>query len=127
MADVDVTFYQDDDGRLWQEKDPNGLAANAPGAKNDAGKVDYTYLQDISLALAAVCRLFEFGANKYSRGGWQHVPDGRARYTKALLRHYFKEEVEDVDPDTDMEHDIAVAWNALTRLELRLREAQSGE
>lgn len=121
MADNVDEFYIDDDNRLW-ERDPHGIDQHEPGAKNDAGKVDYTFLQDLPLALAEVCRLFEAGARKYTRGGWQHVPDGLDRYTKALLRHYFKESREKIDPDTGLGHDVAVAWNALTRLELRLRE-----
>lgn len=132
-------FYQDDDEALWgsrlneadvvrttPEADPTGLAQHAPGAKLDAGKVDYTYLEDVSLALEAICKLFEFGETKYSRGGWQHVDDGVRRYTKAMLRHYFKER-EGTDPDSDTLHIVATAWNAVARLELYLRENNNNE
>jgi hypothetical protein len=101
------------------EKDPNGIDAHAPGAKLDAGKLDITHLQDVSLALRAVCEVFMFGEKKYTRGGWQAVDGGYERYTKAMLRHYFT--TDDNDPDSGLLHDAHLAWNALARLELRLR------
>lgn len=105
---------------LSPEVDPNGIDAHAPGAKLDAGKVDLTHLQDVSLALRAVCEVFMFGEKKYTRGSWQAVDDGYERYTKAMLRHYFTHEV--VDKDSGLLHDAHLAWNALARLELLLRE-----
>lgn len=98
------------------EVDPNRLAAADPGAKLDQGKVDLTYLNDWALALAEVCRVAEFGAKKYSRGGWLRVPDGIRRYTCALFRHLLG-----LAADDGQDHDAQVAWNALSRLELKLR------
>lgn len=97
------------------EGDPNGLKPHEPGAKFDDGKVDMTLLLDWPLALAAVCQVSELGARKYSRGGWKHVPDGFARYTAAMLRHLFG-----LAKDDGIDHDAQVAWNALSRLELKL-------
>jgi len=47
------------------------------------------------------------------------VPEGYQRYTAALMRHLFTEPGE-VDCDSDIPHDVAVAANALFRLQLRL-------
>ena len=98
------------------------------GVKADIGKVDLTYFfEQCPLAMETIARVFEFGAEKYTRGGWQTVPDGIARYTKAMLRHYL-DEARGIDFDADaadhgfeVRHAAQVAWCALTRLELILR------
>lgn len=109
---------------------------HAPGAKLDAGKPDASLLQDFGRALMEVARVGTYGKEKYSRGGWQSVDDGRLRYAAAMLRHYFAEQYElfDTDPymtgtkwEGTIAHDAQVAWNALARLELRLREDERGE
>ena len=106
------------------ELDPNGLPANALGAKLDAGKPLAGILLDFSLALRAVVAVGTFGANKYARGGWQEVDNGIERYTDAMLRHALKEPRETHDPDSGLHHAAHLAWNALARLELMLREEQ---
>ena len=104
------------------EVDPNGLDQHARGAKVDAGKPDASLLLMFGKALRAVAEVGTFGAQKYTRGGWQYVDDGRRRYTAALLRHVFEEEYDDLDADSGLYHDAHAAWNALARLELRIRE-----
>ena len=98
-------------------------------AKYDLGKVDLSFLEYFPLALEAVCKVSTFGGDKgYIRGSFKDVPDYRRRYTAAMLRHYFKEGPIDQEPNIDLEsglpHDYAVAWNALCRLELRLQEKE---
>ena len=121
-----------------QEKDPNGVGQHEAGAKLDDGKIDGSLLGLFSRALREVLRVGTMGAEKYTYGGWLHVIQGHRRYTAAMQRHYFAEEVEgifDNDPYYDTEegkkwkgqirHDAQVAWNALARLELRLREEEA--
>lgn len=109
------------------EQDPNGKAANEAGAKLDNGKIDMSLLLMFSRALEAVADVGTQGAKKYTRGGWQEVPDGITRYTAAMLRHLTKEDRELLDADLteraghDILHAACVAWNALARLELILR------
>jgi len=105
------------------EQDPNGVDQHKPGAKLDAGKPDASLLKDFGKALLEVAKVSTKGAIKYSRGGWQEVPDGHNRYTAAMMRHFFQEKYEDIDEDTQMLHMAQVAWNALARLELYLRES----
>lgn len=111
-----------------EEKDPNGILKNAPGAKLDAGKepIFQGAFQYFPRALLAIASLSAFGASKYTWKGWEDVPDGINRYGNALGRHIVKEEVEglyDTGPGGSGElHATAVAWNALARLELLLRE-----
>jgi hypothetical protein len=105
------------------EVDPTGRDAHAPGAKLDAGKAAYDMaLFSFPLAIAAVNAVGEFGAKKYSPGGFLHVPNGQKRYLNADLRHKSKTlQGEEVDPETGELHDAHSAWCALAKLELKLR------
>ena len=106
------------------ETDPTGRSAKDPGAKLDAGKVRMGLMFFcFARALEAVGQVSTYGAEKYSDGGWQHVPDGSQRYTDAMLRHLVAEGTgEQIDPDSGLLHSAQVAWNALARLELMLRD-----
>lgn len=105
------------------ELDPRGLKGSDPGAKFDAGKVRPSLIINaMPLALLAVAEVGTYGANKYSDGGWQEVDDGIRRYTDAMDRHRIKEGVESHDPDSEMLHAAHLAWNALARLELMLKD-----
>ena len=106
------------------ESDPTGRDQHAPGAKLDAGKVQASLILDMSRALNAVAQVATYGANKYSRGGWQHVPDGQRRYMDALMRHLFKAQQEACDADTGYDHLYHASWNLLALLELKLREEE---
>lgn len=103
------------------EFDPSGKAPNEHGAKLDAGKTKAGVLGDFGLALMAVGDVGTFGADKYSRGGWQGVANGQERYTDAMWRHLLKESQSPFDEDSDLLHAAHLAWNALARLELMLR------
>lgn len=105
------------------ETDPDGLDAHAPGAKLDHGKPRPSLvLQSMPRALLAVAEVATYGADKYTPGGWQHVNNGIARYTDAMFRHALAEGVDSHDLDTALPHAAQIAWNALARLELMLRE-----
>jgi hypothetical protein len=104
------------------EIDPNGKDPHEPGAKLDDGKNQAGILLDFSNALMAVAEIGTFGANKYTRGGWQSVPEGKQRYTDAMMRHLFKMQKEKLDPDSGLPHLAHFVWNAMAVLELDLRE-----
>ena len=117
----------------WPNKkdlDPNGVDQHTTGSKLDAGKVRMgLVLGDFANALEMVSLVGTVGANKYTDHGWLDVPNGIARYTDAMLRHNFKEHAgELLDPELtelagkEVRHSACVAWNALARLELALRE-----
>jgi len=72
-------------------------------------------------ALIAVAKVGTYGAKKYTRDGWLKVPDGSNRYTAALARHLFAENSERIDSESGLLHSSHVAWNALARLQLKLR------
>ena len=115
-------------GSTTKEVDPNGLVKGQPGAKFDGGKPSVTRgcLHYFPRALTEVARLSEIGARKYSWKGWASVPDGLHRYGDALGRHELR--IEDHfarrDPDTGILEITAVAWNALARLEIYLRQVE---
>jgi hypothetical protein len=54
----------------------------------------------------------------------QHVTSGVTRYTEAMDRHRLKEGFELNDVDSGLAHAAHLAWNALARLELMIREAE---
>lgn len=113
---------------MTTEKDPNGLEANAPGAKLDAGKNRLgLVLGGFSRALEAVGHVGTFGAQKYSPNGWKQVENGRERYEDALMRHYLASKTESHDPQTGLSHLAHLAWNALAVLELELRDTAERE
>ena len=124
-ADPDVervTYGEKEYPGNTEEVDPNGKDAHEAGSKLDAGKPDCSLLGFFGKALLEVSKVGTIGAKKYSRGGWQHVDSGFDRYTAAMLRHNLAEGYDERDEDTGMYHCAQVAWNALARLELFLRE-----
>ena len=94
--------------------------------KNDEGKPKPLKgcLHQFPLALQEVAKLSEKGARKYSWDGWEDVENGEQRYGEALVRHLLVEAREEVDSETGVNHMVCVAWNALARLELTLRNKE---
>ena len=109
------------------DKDPYGMDQHEPGAKLDGDKPDTSLLLMFPRALLAVSEVGTFGAKKYTRGGWREVADGYIRYTAAMLRHLFQGADEEYDEDSGLQHDAQVAWNALARLEIKLRESDEDQ
>lgn len=97
------------------------------GVKLDAGKPPLTMgvLNYFPNALLAVAYVSAYGVDKYNLAyadkGWMRVPDGHSRYSDALGRHLVKEADDPIDDESGLYHDQMVAWNALARLELRIR------
>jgi hypothetical protein len=110
------------------ETDPYRILPNQPGAKLDSGKIDVLRgtIRYFPKALEAVARVSELGARKYAWDGWRTVPDGINRYGAALARHLVYEPyARDSGAGglgEDVLHASEVAWNALARLELILKE-----
>ena len=111
------------------ESDPTGRTQHDPGAKCDAGKPRVgLVLADFDLALNAVAIVGTHGAEKYTDRGWLTVPNGIARYTDAMLRHWLAEQRGVQNPDwDDVTHAAQTAWNALARLQLILEAEKTKE
>lgn len=94
------------------------------GVKLDEGKIRLSLvIISFALAMQEIGKVGTFGAAKYTDDGWESVPDGRKRYTDAMLRHLLSEGAgERYDPESGLLHAAHTAWNAIARLELELRE-----
>lgn len=105
------------------EMDPHGIAAHAPGAKLDAGKVRvWLCVAGFSRAINEVAKVTTAGAVKYTPNGWTQVPNGDERYMDAFGRHALALGAgEVIDPDTKCRHKAQMIWNLLASLELELR------
>lgn len=116
----------------FQENDPHGTGQHTPGAKLDSGKLKAALVLDgFAHALERICVVGTAGANKYSEGGWLHVPDAIKRYKNASRRHELKGAYEKYDKDLSaltgepVEHLAAKIWNDLAVLELLLQLQES--
>lgn len=112
---------------VTKEKTNDSAEKQATGSiKYDAGKpaifrglIDY-----FPRAIEQVAQISTFGASKYAWKGWEGVEDGVNRYSDAMVRHLVKESSEGpTDMDSGLLHAAHVAWGALARLELMLRES----
>lgn len=92
------------------------------GMKFDSNKplVIKGFIEYFPNAIAEVARVSEFGAIKYDWGNWKFVNNGVNRYTEALGRHLLASE--ETDPESALLHAAHIAWNAMARLELILKE-----
>jgi len=102
----------------------------AGAIKYDGGKapVFRGFLAYFPRAAKAVAGVSAFGASKYAWKGWEGVDDGINRYSDAMVRHLtYEGQGEDVDPDSGLLHAAHVAWGALARLELILRDQEDRE
>lgn len=100
------------------------------GVKLDDGKVRPSLVfSDMPRALLAVAEVAAFGVDKkgYIEGSWLNVEDGIKRYTDALDRHRLNEAISVIDVESGLLHAKHLAWNALARLELMLRDMEGKE
>lgn len=96
------------------------------GKKDDQDKpIAGTIMLDFSYALRAVIEVGTFGSKKYDKSNWLKVENGVERYTDAMIRHFIIEPEQYFDQESDICHAAHVAWNALARLELILRNTNN--
>lgn len=102
-----------------------GKATTEVGIKYDSNKPQLAEcFIDFEKSLQEVCKVWEFGKDKYGKSNWKSVAGGYERYSNALMRHMLKEETEVNDPETKLLHASHVAWNALVRLYFLLENKQ---
>lgn len=106
------------------ERDPNGVTPNTPGAKLDEGKTRvWLCLSGFSHAMQHVANVTTKGAIKYTPNGWMEVENGVDRYMDAFGRHMLAlGSGEQFDADTGALHKAQMIWNLLASLELELKE-----
>lgn len=81
-------------------------------------------LLDMREPLLELCKVWEYGANKYTPDNWKRVPDAKTRYTNAMLRHLLAEEESLIDNESKLLHASHIVFNALARLYFTLQERQ---
>ena len=87
------------------------------GIKYDEGKPRLAEMViDFKEPLLELCKVWEFGANKYSKSNWKEVDNGIDRYTNAMLRHLVAEDDKLYDDESKLLHASHIAFNALARL-----------
>lgn len=83
------------------------------------GKPELSYVLDYPRATEAVCRVMEYGANKYARDNWKKGGKPDSEYLDACLRHMYADKSgEHIDPESNCFHLAHAIWNLLTLLEL---------
>lgn len=100
--------------------DPTGVDQHAPGAKLDGGKLrPALVLGGFATAVEAMVKVGSDGARKYTDNGWKTVPNGKARYEDALLRHLLAHlRGELIDEESGSPHISHCMWNAAAIYEL---------
>lgn len=135
---LDGTYFLDDIGRLrnldaWHnlieqvEEDCAAPAKEKPTTAElkiptppdkqadrfNSGKTQLSYILDAGVAMAGMCKVFEFGAKKYDRGNWKKgLPVGEVM--DSMLRHlmaYSSGEV--LDPESGLPHVDHITCNAV--------------
>lgn len=102
----------------------------AGARKDDTGKAPIYrgVLSYFPNAIRGVALVSAFGATKYAWNGYFYVPDGHNRYSDGLVRHLTLEaEGEVLDNESGLHHDFHSAWNALARVEIRIRKELATE
>lgn len=95
------------------------------GIKYDADKPRLAeMIIDFKEPLLELCKVWEFGANKYSKSNWKLVDNGKDRYTNAMLRHLVQEDNNLIDDESELLHASHIAFNALARLYFILKNTK---
>lgn len=95
------------------------------GKKLDSNKPEiWRMLQQFPLALEQVTKCSMFGHEKYKNndGDWQNfsrLDNAYERFSNSLCRHIMEGGLND---ESNLDNDAHVAWNALARLEVKLRK-----
>lgn len=98
---------------------------------SDPNKVGGKYMAgviaDFAPALREIAKLGSMNNKpngKYERGSWKLVNNPEVEYSDAFWRHLL-EGSDNIDPESNMPHDVAIAWNAIVLVWFRLkREAE---
>lgn len=95
------------------------------GQKHDQGKpLAGTIPQYFARVLLEVAKVSTMGAKKYTRGGWLTVPDGETRYWDAANRHLLASQIQDLDPESGLNHLDHAIWSLMAVRELQLRNKE---
>lgn len=115
-------------GRQEIELPPLQDTFNPSEATRKAGKIRMDLvMKDMPRAIEALARVMTWAlAEKgYKESDWLNVPDGIREYHGGMHRHDNKEmRGQEFDDESNLEHAIHTAWNAMARVELILRKKE---
>ncbi len=93
------------------------------GIKYDNDKLRLAeMIVDFAPELEELCKVWTFGANKYSKSNWKLLDNGKERYSNALIRHLIAEDNNLYDEESNLLHAAHIAFNALARIHFILEE-----
>lgn len=100
-----------------------GFNPSPEARKEGKVRVDLV-LSGMPNALLELGRLMGWALNKgYTEGDWLNVPEYEKAYLGAEARHLLETLAgTKFDPESGLGHDVHEAWNALAKLERRLRD-----
>jgi hypothetical protein len=67
-------------------------------------------------ALTELCKVYEFGLNKYGKDNFRELDNGKNRYLNAFVRHMVAEKDNPIDEESGIRHSAHMAFNALAYL-----------
>lgn len=82
---------------------------------------------DFAPELQELCKVWMFGADKYSKSNWKFVENGKERYSNALLRHLMAEDVSLYDDESKLLHSAHIAFKALARMHFIMQKNEETE
>lgn len=85
-------------------------------------------MQDMPRAIEALARVMTWALEEkgYNESDWLDVPDAIRKYHGGMHRHDNKEmRGQEFDDESNLEHAIHTAWNAMARVELILRKKEA--
>ena len=82
---------------------------------------------DFAPELQELCKVWTFGADKYSKSNWKLVENGKERYSNALLRHLMAEDISLCDDESKLLHSAHIAFNALARMHFIIQEIKENQ
>ena len=93
------------------------------GIKYDTEKLRMAeMITDFAPELEELCKIWTFGVNKYGKGNWKLLKNGKERFSNALIRHLIEESKDLYDKETKLIHAAHIAFNAIARLHYVIKE-----
>ena len=89
-------------------------ATSEEGIKYDKGKPRLAeMMMDFAPELIELCKVWEFGADKYNKSNWKLVDDGENRYLNALYRHSIAAVESEYDDESKLLHCAHMIFNCM--------------
>ena len=96
------------------------------GIKYDKGKPRIAEMVvSFREALLELCKVYEFGLEKYGKDNFRELDNGKNRYINAFVRHMIAEKDNPIDDESGLRNSSHMAFNALAYLYFDLKEKEN--